>query len=82
MMSQMMKAAVFLCCMRSADFCRNGNECLLKIVQKYDSQIIKNVIKYKKYDKRLTCSAEIFCGVLPNMSRQYTDDELGMNGGL
>ncbi len=53
MMSQMMKAAVFLCCMRSADFCRNENECLLKIVQKYDSQIIKNVIKYKKYDKRL-----------------------------
>ena len=53
MMSQMMKAAVFLCCMHSADFCRNGNECLLEIVQKYDSQIIKNVIKYKKYDKRL-----------------------------
>ncbi len=53
MMSQMMKAAVFLCCMHSADFCRNENECLFKIVQKYDSQIIKNVIKYKKYDKRL-----------------------------
>ncbi len=53
MMSQMMKVAVFLCCMHSADFCRNENECLFKIVQKYDSQIIKNVIKYKKYDKRL-----------------------------
>ena len=53
MMSQMMKAAVFLCCMHSADFCRDENECLFKIVQKYDSQIIKNVIKYKKYDKRL-----------------------------
>ena len=53
MMSQMMKAAVFLCCMHSADFCRNENECLFEIVQKYDSQIIKNVIKYKKYDKRL-----------------------------
>ena len=48
-----MKVAVFLCCMHSADFCRNENECLFKIVQKYDSQIIKNVIKYKKYDKRL-----------------------------
>ena len=53
MMSQMMKAAVFLCYMHSADFCRNENECLFKVVQKYDSQIIKNVIKYKKYDKRL-----------------------------